>query len=455
MSKPIRSALPVRVFPPPQVRPGVMRFLRALGPFYLKGLLGFKSLEMIHPERMVKAFTEFFDLKTRLIVAFRHPYGDEPQLMAYVINGQLVKEAARMGVRFPKKPHAHFIHGYEVPLWANAFERWVLPRVGAVPVHHTKFDSAGMERIRSLMKDGAFPLALAPEGQVSYTSEDVPRIEQGAARIGLWCAEDLARDKRSQTVSILPVSIHHTWPPAAGRALDALISRTESACGACARAGAGRFERLSGIADRALLLMEQLYVRHHGAAFPGAGASRNERKAAVMEAALRTAERAIGIKPDGDAIRRVYKIRQACWERIFRADISDFDALSPAERSAADRLAAEAWLSSRHMELVDVLYYIDFDRLGERDPLELIIETAQNYYDLISRFCGGNLTDRMNVPGKKAVVIIGNPIEVGGNADALKARGKALAESLTEELKKEYLGCIREIRERRGQGHRR
>jgi hypothetical protein len=419
-----------------------MRFLRAVGPVYFRFLLGFHSIELLHAERLVRAFRDFFDLKSRLIVAFRHPYGDEAQLMAYVIGKQLSREAVKLGIRFPQKPHAHFVHGYEVPLWSGGFERWVLPRVGSVPVYHTKFDMPSMRRIRLLMKDGAYPLALAPEGQVSYTSESLPRLEQGAVRIGIWCAEDLAKEKRTESVVIVPVSIHHRWPEAAGRKLERFIGLIERRLGVCRRTGSERFDRLSAIADRALVLMEQYYARYHVPPSPGGGASRSERLAAVLEAALRTAERTLGIKPDGDAIRRVYKIRQTCWDRIYRADIRDMDFISPVERRMADRLAGEAWLASRHMELVDLAYYLDFDRLNRDDPLELFIETAQNYYDLASRLSGGNASDRITIPGKRGIVIVGEPVIV--------RQGKGIIDSLTDELKRAYLSCIEEIRKSRG-----
>jgi hypothetical protein len=427
-----------------------MAFMRAIGPVYFRFLLGFDSVELRHPERLVHAYTDFFDGKSRLIVAFRHPYGDEAQLMAYVIGKQLDREARKLGIRFPRRPHAHFVHGYEVPLWAGAFERWVLPRVGAVPVYHTKFDASSVERIRSLMKNGSYPLALAPEGQVSYTSEGLPRIEQGVIRIGIWCAEDLKKEKRAESVVIVPLSIHHGWPKAARRGLEKLITFTERECGISPGAGTRPFARLSAIADRALALMERHYARFYGAPCPAGNPPRAERLAGVIEAALRAAERILCVKPDGDAIRRVYKIRQTGWDRIFRADIEDLNALPPLERRVADRLAAEAWLASRHMELVDLAYYLDFDRLKEDDPLELFIETAENYYDLVSRFSGGNISDRLGVPGKNATVVVGEPIIVSGAMDRYATDKKGTIDSLTDELKRTYLSLIDEVRKARG-----
>lgn len=444
----ITAAQRIRRNPEAAVRLDVIRLLRTIGPAYFRLLLGFRSVEIRHADRLVRAYRDFYGGKTRLLIAFRHPYGEEPQVLGYALALALPREARRLGQPIPRTPHAHFVYGFEVPLWGDAFQRWVLPRVGAVPVHHTKFDAASMDRIRSIMKDGSYPLALSPEGQVSYTSEDVPRLEPGAVRIGFWCAEDLAKEGRSEQTVILPVSVHYRWPPSAGKRLEGYLSRMERACGIRAAAGTAPFHRLSAIADRALALLERYYADFHGAALPGAG-TRRARLEAVMEAALAAAERTLCIRRDGDVIRRVYRIRQIGWDRIFRADLGDLDRLPAVERRMADRLAAEAWLACRHMDLVDIAWYLDFDRLRPEDPLELQIETAQNYGDLVGRLQGGCFADRVGIPGKSAVLVAGEAIPIGASLDRYRGDRKATMEQMTRALELSYRECIREIREER------
>ncbi|MDP2791270.1 MAG: acyltransferase, partial [Rectinemataceae bacterium] len=230
--QPITSARPVQHLAESRARPGVLGFFRLIAPLYIHAILGFRSVSVRNAERLVKAYDDFFSGKTRLLITFRHPYGDEAQIMGYAIGRLLDRKARERGLKWKRQPHAHFIHGYEVPLWAGAFERWLLPRVGAVPVYHTKFDAKSIERIRALAKDGEFPIALAPEGQVSYVSEELPRLESGAAQIGAWCVHDLAREGRSEKVVILPVSVHHRWDDDAEKPLDRLIERIEAECGA-------------------------------------------------------------------------------------------------------------------------------------------------------------------------------------------------------------------------------
>ena len=479
--QPITSARPIQHLAESRARPGVLSFFRLIAPLYIHAILGFRSVTLRNSERLVDAYDDFFTGKTRLLIAFRHPYGDEAQVLGYAIGRLLGREARRRyasrGCRWRRRPHAHFIHGYEVPLWAGAFERWLLPRVGAVPVYHTKFDAKSIERIRSLAKDGEFPIALAPEGQVSYVSEELPRLESGAAQIGAWCVHDLEKEGRPEKVVILPISVHHRWDKGAEKSLDRLIGRIEAECGVQPGSGesapggaapdgaappvagrpepknAGRFEWLSAAADAILATAERHYSRFCGASLPRPGSStRAQRLEDLREAALTAAERAFDLKPDGDTIRRVYKIRQTGWDRIFREDIPDPAALPGLERGLADRAAGEAWYASRHMELVDLAWYLDFDRLKKDDPLELYIETAQNYWDLISRLEGGNLSNRIAIRGKRAILVVGEPIPVTERLAAFGSQRKAAVESLNEELKRSFIACIEEIREDRKNG---
>ncbi|HEY9053515.1 MAG TPA: hypothetical protein VIO60_01715 [Rectinemataceae bacterium] len=447
----------------PRIRPGVVGLFRFIAPAYMKAVLGFDSLEMRHPERVVRAYEAFFKRESRLLIAFRHPYGDEAQVVAYLVGKMVGRAAAAMGVPLPRTPHAIFVHGYEVPLWGGPLERWLLPRVGALPVYHAKMNRDSMARIRAAMKDGEYPLALAPEGQVSYTSEALPRIESGAARICAWCVEDLAREGRNERVEILPISIHHHWGQDAEAGLDKLIARMEAECGLASPGAAAppargssfpeRHTRLLALADRILGLAERHYSLMYGFSLPEPGnPGRRRRLECLMEAALATAEKALGLVPEGDRIQRVYAIRQVCWDRMFPAELAGQCALSPLERALADRAAGEAWYASRHMEFVDLAWYLDFERLEIGDPLELYIEAAQNCFDLISRLSGGNISDRASVRGKKALLSIGEPIDASRTISESGSGRKAAVAELTGQLARAFLDLAEEHRAERRAG---
>ena len=204
----IARARPRPKLAPPSIDRAAMGLVTALGPAYARFALKLASLRFIGGERFVEAVRGFYDGASRLIIAFRHPYGDEPQVFMYAMHRGLPREAKRLGMPLGCRPHCSFLHGYEVPLWSGPLVRWILPRIGAMPVYHVRADGAGLRRIRDALRLGEHPIALAPEGQVSYRSESLPRLERGALQLGFWCAEELETAGRSERVLILPVSVH-------------------------------------------------------------------------------------------------------------------------------------------------------------------------------------------------------------------------------------------------------
>jgi len=465
--RPITEARPYPQLAESHAHRGVLSFIRIASPLYLHAALGFRSVEIEHADRAIEAYRAFFERKLRFIIAFRHPYGDEAQLMAYAILNLLDRESRRSANPLPHRPHAHFIHGYEVPLWSGPLERWLLPRVGAVPVFHTKFDAASIEEIRALMLNGEYPIALAPEGQVSYTSHGVPRLEAGVARIAQWCADDLARRKSGERVAILPVSIYHHWERDAEPQLDRLIDALERQIGLSRPGAEPREVRLYAAAGALLEIAERWYARFYGYSgahvtapapaaaesaaeavpAPGTGAAplassalastdRARRLAGVREAALSAAERVLRLRPEGDEIHRVYRIRQACWDRIYRSDIPDRRALSPVEAALADRLAGEAWLASRHMEFVDLSYYLKLDRFDAN--LDALCEVAQNLCDLASRLRGGNISHRPSIRGKRAFIDFGEAILLDPASPESKPSRRTAHDGIMAELARAY-----------------
>src|SRR5208337_76290 len=87
------------------------------------------------------------------------------------------------------------------------------------------------------------------------------------------------------------------------------------------------------------------------------GAGRDARLEALMLEALKRGESAMGLKAQGDLIERVYRIRQEGWDRIYPEE--DASGYPPLGRRLANRKAGEAWYAMRHMEFVDLCYYLD------------------------------------------------------------------------------------------------
>lgn len=453
--KPQSAARPRYVLAESRVTRSYAAVLRLLGGPFARLGLRVKSIEFRNPEPLVEAWREFQEGRSRLIIAFRHPYGDEPQLLSYAFAAALRREARRLGVRLPSVPRARFVHGYEVPLWNGPVVRWVLPRSGAMPVYHAKVDRPSLEYMRAALRDGPYPLALSPEGQISYRSEALPRIEEGAARLGVWCVGDLAAAGRRERVLILPLSVHYRFDERAARALEALLSELEAYCGAPGpKRGRGPMpvpgERGWRIAAAARIKALDIGLiaaaeRYYGIG-PSGGASRDERLDALLEEALRRAEAAFGLKAVGDRINRVYRIRQEGWDR--RYPEIDLGSLPPLERRLADRRAGEAWYVMRHMELVDLCHYLDSEYLaagdGEGPPFDRLVEAAYSAGDMAWRLVGGDITTRPSVLAKKAIISASPPIDVGATLAECGGDRKAASRAALSAMEGAY---IREIKE--------
>ncbi|MDD3930680.1 MAG: hypothetical protein PHT04_00775, partial [Eubacteriales bacterium] len=93
VSKPIIAARTRHTLAPSRVSRPIVRFARFLIPIYLRHILHFNGYTFHHPERIIEALRSFQDRQTRLIVAFRHAYGDEPQLLFHVLDNLLPRWA--------------------------------------------------------------------------------------------------------------------------------------------------------------------------------------------------------------------------------------------------------------------------------------------------------------------------------------------------------------------------
>jgi hypothetical protein len=335
----------------------------------------------------------------------------------------------------------------------------MLPALGALSVVPGRYDSRSIAAIRRCLTDQPHPIAIAPEGQVSYHNERVAALEPGTAQLAFWCLEDLRKAGRSEEVLIVPACTSYHYDPRDWRGLLRLLAAAERESGLTSppvRPG----ERLppddaarEAIHARIMKLWEKLvdtaerhYTRFHGARFglrtagdSGAGRTPEglqERMAAVCEAAIRAAERFFGIvRPDsvrGDFVQRVFATRQAGLQWMFREDIADLEALSPVERALADRVAIDAWIANRHVELVDLLEYLRVDYLTPRSGFDRWVEVVTNLWDLANRLQGGNISGRANPFWKTARIIVGEPIRVSPLWESYRQDRRRAVSGLTE-----------------------
>ena len=440
---------------PPKVSAPLVRFGRAAIPAYLKYALSFTGTQILAPEEIIREVREFQAGKSRLIVALRHPYGDEPQLLFHVFENMIPREAKKQKTPLSRAPGLRLLHDYAVPLWGNAFIRFLLPRAGAMPVYHVKCDTGGLSSIRAELKDGISPIGLAPEGQISYHSETLPRIEQGAVRMGFWCASDLTRAGRAEEVRILPLSIHYQYDKRDFHKVYEAIFELEGLCGIqhtlddCKHLPA-LLQKMRQIELRLLTKAEAFYAETYGYLSPEANTNQSEseqrklRWDALLPFALSVAEHMLGIDPGKeDLMQRMYRVRLEGWSRV--SPERELIGLSPLELALADRRAGEGWFAMRHMELVDLMSYHDETYLCYDDPApnkDRIVESVYTLKDLAARLMGGNISNRPNNIRKKAVVVPGEILNLTALMPQYRENPKQTVRLATETLSQKFIDCI-------------
>jgi len=427
---------------PPRLSKLVVRIGSALIPPYLRFLGRVRGIRVEHEERLISAWQRMREGKSRLIIAYRHPTDSDPFVVHYVLSTYLRRAFRRAGISGGAPFHVHHIYDRGVPLWFGPVAQWVLPRAGAVAVHRSRMDKSTANVIRAYAESSPYPLAVAPEGAVTYHTAFCPVLEDGVLQFAHWASANGA------AAEILPLHIEYRHKPKKRkRALRRLITETEALAGITGDRVASEVTRLSRLQRAVLDAAELLYPADspHDGEDPENPRSESERAIAIALRAVAAGEKALGLPGDGDTHARRYRLEQAIWDRLFLPSVSSRKALqqmSPLRRAVANRSAAEASLLLSHVQVNDVLSCARFDLLEEGADEETLLEVALNLYDLAQRLPGGTIAGRPIPAPRKAVIRVGNPISIDGTTKWGTAARQATRESLFRAF-----ACLRQRKE--------
>jgi hypothetical protein len=474
MSKIVSRVRPPLRFVEPGFSPVLFRTLSAVSGLYLRLALKVKRIRLTEPGLLAAHWTEFFEGKTRLILAFRHAHVNDGPILFHLFSNTLPKTATRLGLRLPGPVHTHFVYARNVPVWSGAAVGWIFPRIGGVSVLKGKPDSKSIGLLRRIVAEGRFPLAIAPESQVTYHNDKTGPLDPGVSRLALWGIEDLSRLGSAADVRIVPVMNRYRYLDPGFRKVSALLARLEreiglgrtgsGSSGAASAEGDGNrtdgdfserrqrikaalYARIERVTDRLLEIMERFYARSLENGVPPHRLPRRERIVRITDAALRAAESFFGLdsgpgtpaaETDAELLRRVLAVRTLGLSRIFREDLPPRRRLSALERALADRIAAESDMVLRHMELADILEYLDDRYLSPDANDDRFIETVLNLCDVASRLTGGNISGRPDRFRKLVEVSVGEPISTSAYLNGSGLSRREAADRLTEELGKAF-----------------
>ncbi|NEP15422.1 MAG: 1-acyl-sn-glycerol-3-phosphate acyltransferase [Leptolyngbya sp. SIO4C1] len=461
MSEPVMRAKPPLEHIPADYTPAVAQGVKALLPLWIRWQTNLAEIEACEVDTLARLYHDFQQGKTRFLMAFRHPSPADAYCLAQLLWRRVPATAKAMNLPLQSPIHAHFIYDRGIPLWAGRWVGWLYSKLGGTSIQRGKLDLVALRAARDLFANGRFPMVAAPEGGNNGHNEIVSPLEPGIAQLGFWCAEDLQKAQRPESVVILPLGLQYRYIEPPWQAVEALLVQLEADCGLgdaiastalldlpeCSFSEIGLppqkalalYSRLYRLALHLLALMEGYYRKFYKVSLPTEADSADpnaqlaQRLQTLLNAALQVAEDYFGVPPKGTVIDRCRRLEQAGWERIFREDLKDAQ-LSPVERGLADRIAEEADLRMWHMRIVENFVAVTGRYVREKPTVDRFAETVLLLRDTIVRIKGKHPFPRPKLGSLRATVTVGEPLAVSDRmADYQQSRRRAVAQ-LTQDL---------------------
>lgn len=475
----VRRVQPPLAFIPTAYNPWVMRAVHWVLPVLLRVHLrpwlpvGIQRIEVTHVDRLVNLYAQFEAGQARFLMAVRHVEVDDPLSGLYLCSRAVARDAKRRGIALQQPVHTHFIYERGMTIWAGKSIGWLLSRIGGVPIRRGRRpDWVGLKAARKLMVEGAMPVVVAPEGATNSHSERLGPLEPGVAQMGFWCAEDLQRSQRTESVWVVPIGIQYRYVQANWDKLAKLLSKLETQSGLSTVQLASTpdkdcYRRILRLGAHLIETMERFYSRCYHQKFEqpdrdkgveSAGAiatdsetksetdseealtdeACSERLAQLLDRSLQIAEQFFNVSSQGTLVDRCRRLEEASWNYIYREDLPDLATLSPLERGLADWAAEEASLRELHMRIVEGFVAVDGRYIREKPSFERCAETTLLISDMLARLGGDKLPGRPRLGQRWIKMTVQPPIAVTPRlADYQQNRrtGRAAVTTLTEEIR--------------------
>ncbi len=396
-------------FPTPRFMRPVYWFVRLAGPLYMRLALGVKAVKILNRPTLETELAAFKEGRHRLIIAFRHTAVEDAPLVL-------------MGI---KRSHLAFLYGRDVLNWAGAITKCIFPRLGFIAVQNRATNRDGIQYLRDEAKGGRFPLALAPEGQVTYHAHRCAPIEAGVANLALWAAEG------GQDVTILAVAIAYRYADDTLAFVEKLLTRWQAESGITLKAGLVG-EQLIQACEETLTLTAAWW----DLPLPGSGTFTERRDELCARLLDMGEDLALLSRGEGTILDRLFRLRFKGEDTLFCEEEPSHNALAESRREV---LKERAHLYLRINQTVDVLEYLDTGYIGEQATPARMAETALTLLDVLNRLNGGTIDSRYSPKGKVGGLFIADPIrlkDITGEAAGRKERIAAIQSATAAALKR-------------------
>ncbi len=377
-----------QAFPKPIFKRWMYLFARMLGPAYLYFALKVKRLRIENPQMLAKHIQGFKAKKHILIFTFRHAAKEDAPLLLVGI----------------KNTHLRFLYGRDVLNWAGKVTSFIFPRLGFIAVQNRGTNKEGLKFLKEEVQKGKFPLALAPEGQVTYHMYRCSPIQTGVANIALWALET------GKEVSIVPLVAGYRYD----ESLTALISSWQEKTKVQLSQDSCKNQILSAF-EQSLDIVASSFQLETNKDLPFI-----ERRDVLCDAILAQAEDlAVLQNREGTILDRLFRLRFIAEDVLFGST----------ERQESQLQNTREYL--KNCQVVDILEYLDPSYLEGADQEGRMYESVLNLLDLQNRLEGGTINSRFSPRIKQAVIYAGDAVVLTDQTASLASRKQKIGNITT------------------------
>ena len=311
-------------------------------------------------------------------------------------------------------------------------------------------------------------MVVAPEGATNGHSERIGPLEPGVAQLGFWCAEDLQKEDRAETVYIIPIGIQYRYEQPNWTKLSQLLTKLEKESGLttivqqsslAAQTAAQTtdskdcYQQILRLGVHLLKTMETFYSNGYHQSFSGVSSTKDESNSNVftalevqiskrlpqlLDGALSISEQFFKLPGKGTLVDRCRRIEEASWQYIYREDLPALETLSPLERGLADWAAKEASLRELHMRVVESFVAVDGDYLKEKPSFERCAEMTLLMSDMLGRLSGDKRPSRVRLGKRRVKMRVQPPLSVRDRLSSYQENrrsGRVAVAELTEDIR--------------------
>ena len=245
--------------------------------------------------------------------------------------------------------HFNYIAAREVFDYDHGSNGWWIQRMGTYSVVRGAADRESFKMTRKILSQGPKKLVLFPEGEISRQNDTLMALESGAAQMGLWALQDVAKQygeekviSRERTIFILPMAFKYFYPEDITSTLGNTLTNMENRLGIKSKPHS-LVVRMRQVAATLLDALEKEYGHRQGETL-------NERMMSLRRFILENLARVLRVDLDQSQ-------RELEWVRVLRNKLDDF--VFEDEAIASDYQKDV----HQHQEQKLKLYYHDLNRV--------------------------------------------------------------------------------------------